>query len=606
MKKKLAAALAAALTCTLLAGSAVPVSAENESSDPAETEISYMGSADACDVNVGLIMGPPSMGMGWFINEAKEENTYNHYNFEVDGVDYTSVAAKFNTGDYDIIHCPSNVGAILYNNHDMKEDAVAIDIGNLGLLYILTTDPSVQSMQDLQNRTVYSIGEGGPPEYTFDYILDQEGLADSVNFSFRSTPFEVLNLLQDEENAIALLPQPFVEVAKLLVPDVNTPIDITKEWDSLNLENGAESVTTITLVRKSFLEEHEQAVVEYLNMCKKSVDYCLENPKEAADWTDEFETFLNGEVAEAAMPYVNMCAITGQEMKDKLSGFLQIMYDYNPDAVGGAMPDDDFYYIPPEGSMVEQSVDADSVKAKAEENSAATDSSATGNNGTATDSSNAGDNGAASDSGATDDSNTAIDNSTADNVSTASDSSATTDSTAADLIPAQPGTYTVSANIWFQKEDSGLPMNPHITSNIFPPKDPVADNATLTIDEDLHATVEIPIRIKNRIMNIKEIEGLNIVDSVRNEDGYLTSITVDLGSLQYQNEVIKESCEVSLDMGDLAMTISGFDKEQQWPATFQVNGFEGTAVALAEDLGDGDISEESISDAMGMAFGNEG
>ena len=34
-------------------------------------------------------------------------------------------------------------------------------------------------------------------------------------------------------------------------------------------------------------------------------------------------------------------------MKEKLSGFLKIMYESNPDAVGGSMPEDDFYYIPP-------------------------------------------------------------------------------------------------------------------------------------------------------------------------------------------------------------------------------------------------------------------
>ena len=548
--------LLAALSLSVAATS-VPVLAA-DTSEYIPSGIEYSGSQDACDVNVGLIMGPPSMGMGWFINEAKEGNTYNNLNFEVGGVDYTALASKFNTGDYDIIHCPSNVGAILYNNEDLKEDAVVIDIGNLGLLYVMTTDPSVKSMQDLQGRNVYSIGEGGPPEYTMGYLLEQEGL-DNVNMSFKSTPFEVLNLLQDEENSIALLPQPFVEVAKLLVPGIYTPIDITEEWDSLNLESGAESVTTITIVRKSFLEEHEEAVVEYLNMCKKSVDYCLENPKEAADWTDEFETFLNGEVAEAAVPYVNMCAITGQEMKDKLSGFLQIMYDYNPDAVGGAMPGDDFYYIPPEGSMIESTVDSEAVKEEAKA-----------------------------------DSETATDNSQTD-----SDTEETVE-----LIPAEEGIYTVSANIWFKKEDSGLPMNPHITSDIFPPKDPVVDNATLSIDSDLHATVEIPILIKSRIMNIKEIEGLNIVDSTRNDDGYLTSITVDLGTIEYQNEVITQTCNISLDMGDLAMTISGFDKEQQWPATFQVNGFEKTGVQTADARGESsDIDDASIDAATAMAFG---
>lgn len=555
VKKQFIPLLAA--LCLSVADISVPVLAA-DTSEYIHSGIEYSGSQDACDVNVGLIMGPPSMGMGWFINEAKEGNTYNNLNFEVGGVDYTALASKFNTGDYDIIHCPSNVGAILYNNEDLKEDAVVIDIGNLGLLYVMTTDPSVKSMQDLQGRNVYSIGEGGPPEYTMGYLLEQEGL-DNVNMSFKSTPFEVLNLLQDEENSIALLPQPFVEVAKLLVPGIYTPIDITEEWNSLNLESGAKSVTTITIVRKSFLEEHEEAVVEYLNMCKKSVDYCLENPKEAADWTDEFETFLNGEVAEAAVPYVNMCAITGQEMKDKLSGFLQIMYDYNPDAVGGAMPGDDFYYIPPEGSMIESTVDSEAVKEEAKA-----------------------------------DSETATDNSQTD-----SDTEETVE-----LIPAEEGIYTVSANIWFKKEDSGLPMNPHITSDIFPPKDPVVDNATLSIDSDLHATVEIPILIKSRIMNIKEIEGLNIVDSTRNDDGYLTSITVDLGTIEYQNEVITQTCNISLDMGDLAMTISGFDKEQQWPATFQVNGFEKTGVQTADARGESsDIDDASIDAATAMAFG---
>lgn len=555
VKKQFIPLLAA--LCLSVADISVPVLAA-DTSEYIPSGIEYSGSQDACDVNVGLIMGPPSMGMGWFINEAKEGNTYNNLNFEVGGVDYTALASKFNTGDYDIIHCPSNVGAILYNNEDLKEDAVVIDIGNLGLLYVMTTDPSVKSMQDLQGRNVYSIGEGGPPEYTMGYLLEQEGL-DNVNMSFKSTPFEVLNLLQDEENSIALLPQPFVEVAKLLVPGIYTPIDITEEWNSLNLESGAKSVTTITIVRKSFLEEHEEAVVEYLNMCKKSVDYCLENPKEAADWTDEFETFLNGEVAEAAVPYVNMCAITGQEMKDKLSGFLQIMYDYNPDAVGGAMPGDDFYYIPPEGSMIESTVDSEAVKEEAKA-----------------------------------DSETATDNSQTD-----SDTEETVE-----LIPAEEGIYTVSANIWFKKEDSCLPMNPHITSDIFPPKDPVVDNATLSIDSDLHATVEIPILIKSRIMNIKEIEGLNIVDSTRNDDGYLTSITVDLGTIEYQNEVITQTCNISLDMGDLAMTISGFDKEQQWPATFQVNGFEKTGVQTADARGESsDIDDASIDAATAMAFG---
>ena len=555
MKKRLMAAAAAALALVMAVPS--PVLAGEPSDD-----ISYMGSTDATEVNVGMIMGPPSMGMGWMIHENEEGNTYNDYNFEVGGVDYTALASKLNTGDYDIIHCPSNVGAILYNNKDLKEEVEVIDISNLGLLYILTTDDSIKSMDDLKGRTVYSIGEGGPPEYTFGYLLDQEGLSDDVNFSFRSTPFEVLNLLQDEENSIALLPQPFVEVAKLLVPDLKVPIDITEEWDNLKLESGAESVTTITIVRKKFLEEHEQAVVEYLNLLKKSVAYCLSHVDEAAEWTDTYETFLNPEVAADAIPYVNMCAITGQEMKEKLEGFLKIMYDYNPDAVGGTMPDDDFYYIPPEGSMEE------------------------------------------------------VTDETTDNVKDAdtTDTEASTEGSGADdtekkettQTPAEAGTYTVSANIWFKKEDSGLPMNPHITSDIFPPKDPVVDNAEMTVDENGNATVKVPILIQDKIMSIQKIEGLDIVDSETDENGNLKSITVNVGKIKYLEDVVTKTCNITLQMGDLAMTISGFDKDQQWPATFQLNGFEETGVQTAAARGESsEINDAAVDAAKAMAFGTD-
>lgn len=303
------------------------------------------GSADATDVNVGLIMGPPSMGLGWMIHENEEGSTFNHYNFEVAGVDYSAVSASLNQGDYDIATVPSNVAAILYNNQDMKEKVKVISIGNLGLLYVLTTDPSISTMEDLKGRTVYSIGEGGPPEYTFEYLLKQYNLSEDVNFSFRATPFEVLNLLQEEPNSIALLPQPFVEVAKMLVPDLRTAINVTDAWDAMNTENGAQSVTTVTVVRTAFLEEHEQAVKEYLKLAGQSTDYCLEHLDEAAQWTEDYETFLNPEIAKNAIPECSIVTLTGQEMKETLSGFLQIICDFNPDAVGGSMPDDEFYYM---------------------------------------------------------------------------------------------------------------------------------------------------------------------------------------------------------------------------------------------------------------------
>lgn len=219
-------------------------------------------------------------------------------NAKSDDVDSYRVSEDGTTASVDII--PENYPSTNASKH-MNEQVKVISIGNFGLFYIVTTDPTIQSIQNLAGRTVYSIGEGGPPEYTFEYMLEQYHLIGQVNFSLRSTPFEVLNLMQEEPNGVALLPQPFVEVAKPLVDNLNVPINITQVWNELNLSTGAESVTTVTVVRKAFREQHEQAVQEYLQLAKQSTDYTLANVEQAAAWTDTYETFMNPDIAVQAI-----------------------------------------------------------------------------------------------------------------------------------------------------------------------------------------------------------------------------------------------------------------------------------------------------------------
>ena len=132
------------------------------------------------------------------------------------------------------------------------------------------------------------------------------------------------------------------------------------------------------------------------------------------------------------------------------------------------------------------------------------------------------------------------------------------------------GTYTVAANIWIDKSAAGLPLSPHLTNPAFPPKDPVSNNATLTVDENSNARVSVPIVIPSKVMYVESISGLNIVDSSTGGNG-LSSITVGLGTVTDPNAVITKSCTVSLQLGELAQSIAKKDRDQVWAATFQVS-----------------------------------
>ena len=51
-------------------------------------------------------------------------------------------------------------------------------------------------------------------------------------------------------------------------------------------------------------------------------------------------------IAQKAIPACNITCIRGEEMKQALSGYLEVLFEQNPDAVGGTLPGEDFYYIP--------------------------------------------------------------------------------------------------------------------------------------------------------------------------------------------------------------------------------------------------------------------
>ena len=65
---------------------------------------------------------------------------------------------------------------------------------------------------------------------------------------------------------------------------------------------------------------------------------------EAAELVANYGIVPKAPVAEKALPACNIVYIAGEEMKADLQGYLQVLYDQNPDSVGGALPGDDFYY----------------------------------------------------------------------------------------------------------------------------------------------------------------------------------------------------------------------------------------------------------------------
>ena len=159
---------------------------------------------------------------------------------------------------------------------------------------------------------------------------------------WKSEHAECVAALASGAATIALLPQPFVTVAQTKIDGLRMALDLTAEWDAL--DNGSGMITGVVVARKSFVEEHPAAVGAFLQNYAASVNWANSNNADAAQLISQYGIVEAAPVAEKALPYCNIVCITGEEMREKLSGYLQVLFDANPTSVGGKLPGDDFYY----------------------------------------------------------------------------------------------------------------------------------------------------------------------------------------------------------------------------------------------------------------------
>lgn len=309
------------------------------------TLVLIMGCAQAEDstsettaVRIGALKGPTSMGMAQMLKDAADGNS--NYQFTIAGAP-DEITALLVKGELDVAAVPSNLASVLYNNTNGGVKVAMIN--TLGILYVVEAGDTVNSVADLKGRTVYSSGKGATPEYSVDYILSQNGIdpETDVTVEFKSEHTELAAALQSGTADLAVLPEPFVTTVLAGNDNLRVALNLNEEWDKVS--DGSGMVTGVLVVRSEFAEQHPDELTALLEAYEQSVNFVNENPAEAAAIIEQ-NGIAKAAVAEQAIPKCNIVFISGNEMRTKVEGFLEILFDMNPKAVGGALPGDDFYY----------------------------------------------------------------------------------------------------------------------------------------------------------------------------------------------------------------------------------------------------------------------
>lgn len=337
MKKGLALCLALAMCLSLAACGGT----EEETTD--ETPAEETPAEESVNVRVAALKGPTAMGMVKLMSDsgsAEADTAGNTYEFTL-AASADEVSPKLMQGELDIACVPANLASVLYNR--TEGGIVTLAVNTLGVLYIVENGNAVQSMADLAGKTIVASGKTSTPEYALRYLLSENGIDPDTGLTidWKSEHSECVAALASGTATVAMLPQPFVTVAQTQLPDLRIALDLTEEWDAL--DNGSAMLTGVVVARADFVAEHPAAVEQFLTSYAESVDWVNDNTADAAALIGGYD-IVDAAVAEKALPYCNIVCITGTEMMDMLSGYLSVLWEQSPESVGGAMPNDDFYY----------------------------------------------------------------------------------------------------------------------------------------------------------------------------------------------------------------------------------------------------------------------
>ena len=290
-------------------------------------------------VRFGILKGPTGIGAAKLLQDNASGESVNSYEVTV-AAEATEIVSMIAAGQLDIAAVPTNAAAALYNK---TQGAIRIlALNTAGVLYILEQGDTVHSMADLKGKTIYSVGQGANPEYVLRHLLAENGLKDGENVTLEFLDSaELTTKAAAGEIEVCMLPVPAVTTVLMKNSNMRSALNLSEEWDKLN--NGSTLTMGCVIAPASYVQDHPEAVAEFLKEYEASIRFVLDDPVAGAAYCEQFEIVPNSKVAEKAIPDANLIFISGAGIRPAIEGYYKVLFESDPKSIGGALPGDDFY-----------------------------------------------------------------------------------------------------------------------------------------------------------------------------------------------------------------------------------------------------------------------
>lgn len=291
-------------------------------------------------LTVAGIQGPTGIGLANLMDTATESAAID-YQFSI----FSSpdeVVAKLSTDEVAIASVPTNLAAKLYKK--LSGDVQLLAVNTAGVLYMLENGDTVHTVADLRGQTIYSTGEGANPEYVLRHVLKQNGLDPDkdVTIVYLAENTELITKLATGEAKIAMVPEPAATTVMTKNAAIRVALSMDDEWNAV--ASDSRMFMGCVIAKKSFVEQNPAAIDAFLTEYNASIDKANSDVAGTAALCATHDIIASEAIAAQAIPRCNLTYLDGSDMKARITGYYQVLFDADPTSIGGAMPSDDFYY----------------------------------------------------------------------------------------------------------------------------------------------------------------------------------------------------------------------------------------------------------------------
>lgn len=293
-------------------------------------------------VELAFLRGPTAVGaISMMTNyDGKKDGMQINYSMEQTP---DVLAQRLVEGKITMATLPTNMAANLYNKSG-KYQLVAMN--TWGVMYVVTAGETIKSWSDLKGKEIDTSGKGAAPDIVLKYLLKQNGLDPDkdVSLKYASTPVEQAQLISAGKSKISVLPEPWATMVLKQNPSAQVALDFQKEWTRINGDKTPFAQTCL-VVNAEFAKAHPDLVEKLLAEYAASIDWVNKNPAEAGKLIGARKDIgIDGAVATDAIPRCNIKYQSAADAKEAVNKYLDILFKFNPESIGGKMPDDGFFY----------------------------------------------------------------------------------------------------------------------------------------------------------------------------------------------------------------------------------------------------------------------